>query len=353
MERVLFVLVHPADESIVTGGTIATLVDRGADVTVLTCTRGEDAELTAALAELGVTDHRWLGDANARWAGREPRRYAESAADGTRSPDALAAADPGEVAADIAAVIAAIAPDVVVSLGVRVGGADADRFAVHHAARTAADVFEVPFFAVQGDPPAPGSLRVDATPVLARKRAAMAAHRTRLTPSADGGFSLADGTPVPVTTVESFARVREVPPSFADSGLGTRIGSCAIALLLGVFSGGLLTVVHQAAIDVAGVPLPWGIIAAIGITITLLVGLRLVFGTRLVPAFAATGMIAAVVILSLQSNGDVLLVPGDPLWFVWIFAPVVVAIVVLAWPRSRPRRAGRIAPVRVEGQELP
>ena len=75
MERVLFVHAHPADESIVTGGTIATLVDRRASVTVLTCTRGEGAELAAALAELGVTDHRWLGDSNARWAGREPRRY--------------------------------------------------------------------------------------------------------------------------------------------------------------------------------------------------------------------------------------------------------------------------------------
>ena len=353
MERVLFVHAHPADESIVTGGTIATLVDRGAEVTVLTCTRGEGAEVAAALAELGVTDHRWLGDANARWAGREPRRYGDSAADGTRSPGSLADADSGEVAADIAAVIAAIGPDVVVSSDARGASAHPDRFAVHHAARTAAEVFEVPFFAVQGDPPAPGSLLVDVTPALARKRAAMAAHRSRLTPTADGGFSLGDGTPLPVATVESFARVREVPPSFTDSGLGTRIGSCAVALLVGVFSGGLLTVVHQATVDVAGVPVPWGIAAAIVITITLLVGLRLVFGTRLVPAFAAIGMIAAVAILSLQSTGESPFVPGDPLRFVWIFAPVVIAIVVLAWPRSRPRGAGRIAPVRVEGQELP
>ena len=256
------------------------------------------------------------------------------------------------MAADIAAVIAAIGPDVVVSYGTR-GDSHPDRIAVHHAARTAAEVFEVPFFAVQGDPPAPGSLRVDVAPVLARKRAAMAAHRTRLTPTADGGFSLADGTPVPVTTVESFARVRDVPPSFADSGLGTRIASCAIALLLGAFSGGLLTVAHQATADVAGMPVPWGIIAAIGLTITLLVGLRLVFGTRFVPAFAAIGMIAAVVILSLRADGEPLLAPGNPLGFVWIVAPVVIATVVLAWPRSRPRRAGRIAPVRVEGQELP
>ena len=44
-ERVLFVHAHPDDESISTGGTIATLVDRGAAVTVLTCTRGERGEV--------------------------------------------------------------------------------------------------------------------------------------------------------------------------------------------------------------------------------------------------------------------------------------------------------------------
>ena len=40
-ERVLFVHAHPDDETLSTGATIATLVDSGAHVTVLTCTRGE------------------------------------------------------------------------------------------------------------------------------------------------------------------------------------------------------------------------------------------------------------------------------------------------------------------------
>ena len=44
-ERVLFVHAHPDDESISTGATIATLIDRGASVTVLTLTRGERGEV--------------------------------------------------------------------------------------------------------------------------------------------------------------------------------------------------------------------------------------------------------------------------------------------------------------------
>ena len=389
MERVLFVHAHPDDESIFTGGTIATLIDRGAAVTVLTCTRGErgavvaselahlagtpalarerELELASALAELGVTDSRWLGDANARWAGRDPRRYEDSGmawgpsgaeAAGEPPSGSLTEADPGEVAADIAAVIAAVGPDVVVSYDARGGYGHPDHIRAHDAARTAAEVLEVPFFVIEhgvieGDAPSSRSMRVDVTPVLGRKRAAMAAHRTQLTLGADGGFTLGDGAPQPIATVESFARLREVPPSFADSGLASRIGSCAVALLLGAFSGALLTFAHQATADVAGVQVPWGIVAAIIITVSLLVGLRLVFGTRLVAAFAAIGMIAAVVILSIQSAGGSLLVPGNTLGFVWVFAPVVIAIVVLAWPRSGFRRAGRIVPVRVEGQELP
>jgi N-acetyl-1-D-myo-inositol-2-amino-2-deoxy-alpha-D-glucopyranoside deacetylase len=96
-ERVLFVHAHPDDESITTGGTIATLLDAGAHVTVLTCTRGElgevipadlqhllespealgayrEKELAAAMAALGVTDHRYLGDDDALWDDLAPRR---------------------------------------------------------------------------------------------------------------------------------------------------------------------------------------------------------------------------------------------------------------------------------------
>jgi N-acetyl-1-D-myo-inositol-2-amino-2-deoxy-alpha-D-glucopyranoside deacetylase len=392
MERVLFVHAHPDDESIFTGGTIATLVDRGAAVTVITCTRGErggvvapelahlegtaaladlrELELAAALVELGVTDHRWLGEPDARWADREPRRYEDSgmprdagvASPAAPPPGSLTAADPGEVAADIAAVIAATGPDVVVSYDSRGGYGHPDHIRAHEAARTAADVLGVPFFAIQAVIPAPGSMRVDVTAVLDRKRAAMAAHRSQLAPAPTaskgphlphGAFALGDGGVQPVNAEERFARMREAEPSFTDFSLGSRIGSCAVALLLGLFAGGLLTVVHQATVAVADVTVPWGIVAALVITAALVAGLRLVFGSRIVAAFAAVGLLAAVVVLSTQSSGGSLLVPGNPAGFVWVFAPVVIPLVVLVWPGKWPRRAGRIAPVRVEGREVP
>jgi N-acetyl-1-D-myo-inositol-2-amino-2-deoxy-alpha-D-glucopyranoside deacetylase len=85
--RLLLVHAHPDDESITTGATMAYYAADGADVTLLTCTLGEEGEVLApeyaqlaageadqlggyriselneALAALGVTDQRWLGGA--------------------------------------------------------------------------------------------------------------------------------------------------------------------------------------------------------------------------------------------------------------------------------------------------
>lgn len=85
--RLLLVHAHPDDESIGTGAMMAKYVAEGASVTLITCTLGEEGEvlvpdlaqlatdqadqlggwriteLTNAMAELGVTDHRYLGGA--------------------------------------------------------------------------------------------------------------------------------------------------------------------------------------------------------------------------------------------------------------------------------------------------
>jgi N-acetyl-1-D-myo-inositol-2-amino-2-deoxy-alpha-D-glucopyranoside deacetylase len=85
--RLLLVHAHPDDETINNGVTMARYVTEGAHVTLITCTLGEEGEvlvpelthlaadqtdqlgehrigeLAAAMAELGVTDHRYLGGA--------------------------------------------------------------------------------------------------------------------------------------------------------------------------------------------------------------------------------------------------------------------------------------------------
>ncbi|HEY5231597.1 MAG TPA: PIG-L family deacetylase, partial [Galbitalea sp.] len=186
-ERVLFVHAHPDDETIDTGGTIARLVVSGAQVTVLTCTRGErgevipadlqsalkspsamaklrNAELQQAMKALGVTDHRYLGDANARWSSGGPRTYLDSGmqwgsdgaeATGEVDPTTLTGAEFREVASDVAAVVLELLPSAVVSYDERGGYGHPDHVRAHDAARRAAQVYGVPFYSVlpAGDPP--------------------------------------------------------------------------------------------------------------------------------------------------------------------------------------------------------
>src|SRR4051794_32717745 len=56
--RLLFVHAHPDDESITTGASIARYAAEGAEVTVVTCTLGEEGEVMAGLRELdGLRAH--------------------------------------------------------------------------------------------------------------------------------------------------------------------------------------------------------------------------------------------------------------------------------------------------------
>lgn len=370
-ERVLFVHAHPDDETLSTGATIATLVDSGAVVTVLTCTRGELGdvippelqhlsgvalgeyrlgELDAALTILGVADHRVLGEANARWEGREPRQYLDSGmqwgpngAMPLDSADArsLSVAEVGEVAADIAAVILSVEPHVVVSYAADGGYGHPDHVRAHEAARTAAEVLGVPFYVVDSEGAKRGAVVVDPTPVLERKRDALRAYATQVTVTGDE-YSLSSGEPKPVAVAESFTRLRPVEPSFADYGVGARIVTFLVAGALGLFAGALLTATHQASVLVAGVPVPWGLIAGLVIVTALLVGLRIVFESRVVALAAGIGFLAASALLALQSSGGSVLVPDNIAGYVWTFGPVLIGTIVLAWPKlARPAALAR------------
>ncbi|NLU76949.1 N-acetyl-1-D-myo-inositol-2-amino-2-deoxy-alpha-D-glucopyranoside deacetylase [Micromonospora sp. HNM0581] len=131
--RLLLVHAHPDDESIGTGSTMAHYVATGAHVTLVTCTLGEEgeihvpelaglaaaeadqlggyriAELATACAELGVTDHRFLGGAG---------RYRDSGMMGlptNEHPRAFWGADLDEAAGHLLEIIREVRPQVVVT----------------------------------------------------------------------------------------------------------------------------------------------------------------------------------------------------------------------------------------------
>ena len=131
--RLLLVHAHPDDETIGTGATMARYAAEGVQVTLVTCTLGEEGEvlldefahlaadqqdslgehrqteLAAAMRELGVTDWRLLGG---------PGRFRDSGMVGTASnanPASFWQADLLEAAIELVGIIREVRPQVVVT----------------------------------------------------------------------------------------------------------------------------------------------------------------------------------------------------------------------------------------------
>ena len=150
--RLLLVHAHPDDETINNGATMARYVAEGAQVTLLTCTLGEEGEilvpelaqlaadqadqlggyriweLRAAMQALGVTDIRFLGG---------PGRYRDSGMVGTTAnahPRAFWNADLDEAVAHAVAVVRDVRPQVVVTYDENGGYGHPDHIQAHRVA---------------------------------------------------------------------------------------------------------------------------------------------------------------------------------------------------------------------------
>jgi N-acetyl-1-D-myo-inositol-2-amino-2-deoxy-alpha-D-glucopyranoside deacetylase len=271
--RLLLVHAHPDDESITTGATMAYYVAQDAQVTLLTCTLGEEgevlvpeyaqlaadqadqlgglriAELDAAMAELGVTDHRYLGG---------PGRFRDSGMMGVPAnehPRAFwrADTDPDVFDAAVAAaveVVREVRPQVMVTYDDNGDYGHPDHIMAHRVATAAAEraadpsfgtgepwqvrkfywtatpksVLKRGFAAIEGQVDLPFgaadvddlpfgvddefvTTAVDATGFGAAKMAALAAHRTQI--AVDGVFfALSNMLGREVLAVEHFRLVR-------------------------------------------------------------------------------------------------------------------------------------------------
>lgn len=144
--RMLLVHAHPDDETINNGATMAEYVAAGARVTLVTCTLGEEGEvlvpelahlasdrddglgrhrigeLKAAMIELGVTDHRFLGGAGRfRDTGMAYADDGEVIPPSVVGPGTFWSADLREAADELVAVIREVRPQVLVTYD-EVGG---------------------------------------------------------------------------------------------------------------------------------------------------------------------------------------------------------------------------------------
>src|SRR5687768_13192257 len=154
----LLVHAHPDDETINNGATMARYAAEGAQVTLLTCTLGEEGEvlvpelamlaadeadqlggyrigeLRAAMDALGVTDSRFLGGAG---------RYRDSGMMGTPAnmhPRAFWGADLDQAAAHLVTIIDAVRPQVVVTYDANGFYGHPDHIQAHRVAMRASEL---------------------------------------------------------------------------------------------------------------------------------------------------------------------------------------------------------------------
>ncbi len=170
-QRLLLVHAHPDDETIGQGATMAKYAAEGRGVTLVTCTAGEmgevlvpglahlaadetdtlgehrRGELAAAMAELGVTDHRFLGGFGTyRDSGMQWHEDGHAIAADSVHQNAFWRADLTEAASHLVAIIREVRPQVMVTYDEFGGYGHPDHIQAHRVAMYAAQLAAVPSF---------------------------------------------------------------------------------------------------------------------------------------------------------------------------------------------------------------
>jgi N-acetyl-1-D-myo-inositol-2-amino-2-deoxy-alpha-D-glucopyranoside deacetylase len=163
--RALLVHAHPDDETINNGATMALYADLGAQVTLVTCTRGEEGEVlvpehahkaaahddllgehrTVELAEamkaLGISDHRFLGAPETRY-----RDSGMMDTEPNKRPDCFWQANFEQATSYLVEIIEEVKPHILITYDEFGGYGHPDHIQAHRVAMAAAEnsVWEIP-----------------------------------------------------------------------------------------------------------------------------------------------------------------------------------------------------------------
>ena len=157
--RILLVHAHPDDETINNGATMALYADRGAQVTLVTCTRGEEGEvLVPGLSHLASTEQDLLGShretelalamkalgiSDFRFLGAPTSKFRDSGMMGTEPnnrPDVFWQADLDKAAMILVEVIEEVKPHILITYDEIGGYGHPDHIQAHRVAMRASDL---------------------------------------------------------------------------------------------------------------------------------------------------------------------------------------------------------------------
>jgi N-acetyl-1-D-myo-inositol-2-amino-2-deoxy-alpha-D-glucopyranoside deacetylase len=357
-KKVLLVHAHPDDESLFTGHVIADRAAAGADVMVLTLTRGERGrvkledlkplegnlasmgefrtnELRNALAQLGDVKHKFAGTRAYLDSGMRLNAFGKPIKSKRTDEMSLSSVSTAVISDDIYQVLRQFKPDGVITYNRKGGFGHPDHKKAHEATamalrRFARDSkFKTPQFWVIAEPRERFDVEVGGVKTASKKKAALEQHASQVSIGRDT-YSLVSGREFRFDTPERLRKASTRP------WLWLKLVFLALwALPLGILLGFAGTLLHSVtASDDARTPI--GLAVALVMTFSLAVALRLLRNSRGALYLMSFTLAGTVFWLSRPSAaGDALIIDNEA-GNIWIYGSLIICAVVILFPKLRP-----------------
>lgn len=353
--RVLLVHAHPDDESLFTGHVIADRIASGAEVFLLTLTRGErgkvkladlkplegrgqqmgafrTAELMNAISEYTVGEnklqHAFAGTRAYLDSGIRLNTFGRATRKRVLDEMSLAAAATAVIADDILAVMKQLRPDAVITYNSRGGFGHPDHKKAYEASALAirkyAKEHRPPQFWTIAEPGERFDIEVGNQATAQVKKAALAAHASQVLVR-DETYSLVTGKE---TRYDEPERLRRANTSYWSSVKPWMRSLWALPLgwLLGIAG----TLLHLTKTE-AGLPI--GLIIALLMVGSLSLALRILRRSRGALYLMALAFIITVLQLAQKSDGGSQFVTNSTLSTYWVYGSIALIFLIVIFPR--------------------
>lgn len=359
-KRLLVVHAHPDDESIFTGHIIAERLAAGAEVYVLTLTRGErgkvkleelkglegqlramgafrSGELKVALSELKKAgtklQHSFAGTRAFLDSGMRINSMGRPTKKNRTDEMALASASTAVIAEDIERVMNEFKPDAILTYNSKGGYGHPDHKMAHHATAMAIRHYRrqkrrAPQFWVLAEPNERFDVAIGDAKTAKFKRAALEAHSSQVSI-----FPETYSIGATETRYDAPERIRRATPSPLVHLLPvlTFFWAIPLGVLLGL-SGTLLHSIKTT--DTSEFPI--GLTVALTMVASLALALRILRNSRGALYLMTASFLTTVYLLSQRQPGGEVLIVANQVGDTWVYASMAICALIMLFPKLNP-----------------
>jgi N-acetyl-1-D-myo-inositol-2-amino-2-deoxy-alpha-D-glucopyranoside deacetylase len=359
-KRLLVVHAHPDDESIFTGHIIAERLAAGAEVYVLTLTRGErgkvkleelkglegqlramgafrSGELKVALSELqkagSKLQHSFAGTRAFLDSGMRINGMGRPTKKNRTDEMALASASTAVIAEDIERVMNEFKPDAILTYNSKGGYGHPDHKMAHHATAMAIRHYRrqkrrAPQFWVLAEPNERFDVAIGDAKTAKFKRAALEAHSSQVSI-----FPETYSIGATETRYDAPERIRKATPSPLVHLLPllTFFWAIPLGVLLGL-SGTLLHSIKTT--DTSEFPI--GLAVALTMVASLALALRILRNSRGALYLMTASFLTTVYLLSQKQPGGEVLIVANQVGDIWVYGSMAICALIMLFPKLNP-----------------